>query len=178
MAQLSTIEPCHEIMVLFVLRKLILQTHICSHSVGLVVWDLVGPFVYFHTSCIRAVSPEPLLVAYAISTIISWVGSLNVLFYNINCHLTIKVNTRQSLMLKVFVIFNVSIGDVIKSWYTLASMALMGMTLVISCKPVYMAKYSLSWKRLWTNKQTFICTCRLYNLKMWYSEMCYKEIQM
>ena len=28
-------EPCHEIMVLFVLCKLILQAHMCSHPVGL-----------------------------------------------------------------------------------------------------------------------------------------------
>ena len=70
----------------FVLRKLILQTHIRSHPVGLDVWILVGPFVYFHTSCVRtakalarlrgcAGSPEPSLVAYVINIIISWVGS-------------------------------------------------------------------------------------------------------
>ena len=41
----GVIEPCHEIMVLFVLRKLILQTRIRSHPVGLDVW-FVGPFVY------------------------------------------------------------------------------------------------------------------------------------
>ena len=40
-------------MALFVLRKLILQTRMCSHPVGLDVWFLVGPFVYFHTSCVR-----------------------------------------------------------------------------------------------------------------------------
>ena len=38
-------------MVLFVLHKLILQTH--SHPVGLDVWFSVGPFVCFHTSCVR-----------------------------------------------------------------------------------------------------------------------------
>ena len=37
-------------MVLFVLRKLILQTRMRSHPVGLDVWFLAGPFVYFHTS--------------------------------------------------------------------------------------------------------------------------------
>ena len=58
-----------------------------SHPLGLDVWCLVGPFVYFHTSCVRttkalarlrgcAVSPEPSLFAYAISTIISWAGSI------------------------------------------------------------------------------------------------------
>ena len=33
--QIETNEPCHEIMVLFVLRKLILQAHMCSHPMGL-----------------------------------------------------------------------------------------------------------------------------------------------
>ena len=57
-----------------------------SHLVGLDVWFLVGPIVYFHTSCDRtakalarmrrwAGSPEPSLVTYVISTIISWAGS-------------------------------------------------------------------------------------------------------
>ena len=79
-------EPAHEIMVLFVLRKLILQTRMRSHPTGLDVPFLVGPFVHFHTSCVRtakalvrlrgcAGSPEPSLVAYVISTIISWAGS-------------------------------------------------------------------------------------------------------
>ena len=34
----TSIEPYHEIMALFVLRKLILQTHMRSHPVGLDVW--------------------------------------------------------------------------------------------------------------------------------------------
>ena len=38
-------------MIFFVLRKLILHTRIRSHPVGLDVWFLVRPFVYFHTSC-------------------------------------------------------------------------------------------------------------------------------
>ena len=81
-------EPSHQIMPLFVLRKLILPTRMRSHPVGLIVWFLVGPFVYFHTSIVRtakalarlrgcAGSPEPLLVAYVISTIISRAGSFN-----------------------------------------------------------------------------------------------------
>ena len=76
-------EPTHEILALFVLRKFILQIHMRSHPVGLDLWFLVWPFVYFHRSCVRtskalarqcgcAGSPEPSLVAYAISTIISW----------------------------------------------------------------------------------------------------------
>ena len=80
-------KPSHEIMALFVLHKLILQTG--SHPVGLDVWFLVGPFVYFHTSCVRTAkalarlrgytdSPEPSLFAYVISTIISWAGSIRV----------------------------------------------------------------------------------------------------
>ena len=62
--------PAHEIMVLFVFRKLIIQTRMRSHPVGLDVRFLVGPFVYFQTSCVRtanalarlrgcAGSPEP-----------------------------------------------------------------------------------------------------------------------
>ena len=79
-------EPSHEIMVLFVLRKLILQTRMRSHPVGLDVWYLVWHFFYFHTSHVRtakalarlrgcAGSPEPSLVAYVISTIISRAAS-------------------------------------------------------------------------------------------------------
>ena len=43
-------EPAHEIMALFVLHKLILQKRMRSHPVGLDVWFLVGPFIYFHPS--------------------------------------------------------------------------------------------------------------------------------
>ena len=80
-----SIEPCHEIIVLFLLCKLILQTCMRSHPVGLDVWFLVRPF-YFHTYVRTAKaperlrgctgSPEPLLVAYVVSTIISWTGSI------------------------------------------------------------------------------------------------------
>ena len=77
----TTNKPAHEIMVLFALGKLILQTRMLSH-----IWFLVGPFVYFHSSCVRtakalarlrrcAGKPEPSLVAYVISTITSWAGS-------------------------------------------------------------------------------------------------------
>ena len=80
-------DPSHEIMVLFVLCKLILQTRMCSHPMGLDVWWLVGPFVYFHTLCVRTAKalaklrrcsglPEPSQVSYVIITIISWAGSL------------------------------------------------------------------------------------------------------
>ena len=57
--------------------------------VGLDALFSAGPFVYFHTSCVRtakalerlrgfAGSPEPSQVAYLISTIISWAGSYSV----------------------------------------------------------------------------------------------------
>ena len=80
LAQTEWNEPCHEIMVLFVLGKLILQTDMRSHPAGLDIWCLVGPFVYFHTSCVRtakalarlcgcAGSPEPSLVASVIRVI-------------------------------------------------------------------------------------------------------------
>ena len=52
-------------MALFELHKFILQMRMRSHLVGLDVWFL----------CECAGSPEPSLVAYAISTIISWAGS-------------------------------------------------------------------------------------------------------
>ena len=79
-------ESTHEILALFVLHKFILQICMRSHPVGLDVWFLVWPFFYFHSSCVRTVkaqarlhgcagSPEPSLVAYTISTIISWAGS-------------------------------------------------------------------------------------------------------
>ena len=69
-------EPAHEIMALFILGKLILQTRMHSHPVGLDVSFLVRPFV-FHISCVQtakalarlrgcAGSPEPLLVTYVI----------------------------------------------------------------------------------------------------------------
>ena len=49
----QTFESAHEIMVLFVLCKLILQTLMHSHPVGLDVWFLVGPFISSHTSCVQ-----------------------------------------------------------------------------------------------------------------------------
>ena len=74
------ISPAHEIMALFVLRKLILRKCMHSHPMGLDVWFLVRPVVYFHTLYVQtakalarlrrcAGSPENSLVAYVISTI-------------------------------------------------------------------------------------------------------------
>ena len=80
-------EPTREILARFVLRKFILQIGMRNHPVGLDVWFLVELFVYFHSLVVRTVKAlarldgyaglsEPLLVAYAISTIISWAGSV------------------------------------------------------------------------------------------------------
>ena len=73
-------EPTHEILAFLALRKLNLQTHIRSHPMGLHVPRLI----FGQTLCLlpyfmcansegsgRAVSSEPSLFAYAISTIIS-----------------------------------------------------------------------------------------------------------
>ena len=42
-------------MALIAFRKLSLQTCMCSNPLGLHVWFLVRPFVYFHTLCVRTV---------------------------------------------------------------------------------------------------------------------------
>ena len=69
-------EPSHEIVVLFVLRKLILQSCMRSHPVRQGIW-----FSCVRTATALAIprgwagSPEPSLVAYVISTIIPWDGS-------------------------------------------------------------------------------------------------------
>ena len=76
-------EPSHEIMVLFVLCKLILQTYMYSHPTGIDTWFFGWPFVYFQTLCVRtakalvrlrrcADSLELSLVTYVISNRISW----------------------------------------------------------------------------------------------------------
>ena len=85
----TTFESCHAIMVLFVLRKLILQSRMRSHPVGLDVWILLEHFVYFQTLCVRpaqalarlrgyAGSPEPSLVvrpAQALARLRGFAGS-------------------------------------------------------------------------------------------------------
>ena len=83
----TIIQSAYEIMALIALLKHNHQTCMRSSPLGLHVWFLVRPFVYFHTLCvrtakalvrlrIRAVSPEPSLFAYAISTIISWAAAI------------------------------------------------------------------------------------------------------
>ena len=92
-------------MALFVLRKLILQARMHSLPVGLDVWLLVSPFIYFHTSCMRTAkslarlrgcvgSPEPSLVAYVISTIISWAGSSLTILNGCACMFEGLLNTQ------------------------------------------------------------------------------------
>ena len=49
-----TFEPCHEIMVLFVLRKLILQTSMRSHPVELDVWCLVDTSSTSYFMCVNS----------------------------------------------------------------------------------------------------------------------------
>ena len=102
------VEPSHEIMALFVLRKDILQTRMRSHPVGLDVLFVVRPFVYFHTSCMRTVkalvrllgcasSPKPSLVAYVISIIISWAGSFDAFILNFVLKLVKILNFHQNV---------------------------------------------------------------------------------
>ena len=92
-ATTMTFEPAHEIMVLSV-HELILQTRMRSHPVGLDVWFFAGPFICFHTSCVRtakalarlhgcAGSPEPSLVAYVIKyhNLMSWLIYIMILLY-------------------------------------------------------------------------------------------------
>ena len=81
----------------FVRHKLILQTGMHSHPVGLDVWCLVPPFIYFHILCVWiakalarlckcAGSPEPSLVTYVISTVLSWAGSFIFLLNIWHCY--------------------------------------------------------------------------------------------
>ena len=109
-------EPTHEILTRFVFCKFILQIRMCSHPVRLDVWFLVWPFVYFQTSSVRtakalarlrgcAGSPEPSLVAYAISTIISWAGSFVIqiqVSQGLVHMMTLKTGSKSSKCNKVF----------------------------------------------------------------------------
>ena len=106
-------EPCHEIIVRFVLCKLILQTRMRSHPMRLDVWFLVGSFVYFCTSSVRTAkalarlggctgSPEPSLVTCVISTIISWAGSFqtgNLIQMSRISHASIKIFSLKYILL-------------------------------------------------------------------------------
>ena len=122
---------------LFVLRKLILQTGMCSHPLGLDAWFLVGPFVYFHTSCVRtakalarlpgyADSPEPSLVAYVRSTIISWAGSNSVEIWQrlhiTLCSLSMAFCTKSQYNIDVFDInlksYITCCNKPIKAWHS------------------------------------------------------------
>ena len=79
-------EPSHEIMFVFILRKLILQTRMRSHPVWLDVWFFFGPFEEcFQTSCERTAKalvlarvrgcaglPELSVVADKYQNLMSW----------------------------------------------------------------------------------------------------------
>ena len=102
-------------MALFVLCKLILQTH--NHPVRLDVWFLDGPFVYFHTSCMWtaktlarlrgcAGSPESLLVALCdkYHNFLSWLKCLfcsngfNILLYGLGSKRNMIEDFRTSML--------------------------------------------------------------------------------
>ena len=86
-------EPTHEILALFVLHKKIhsWNTHVQPYSGArcLVFGHTLRLLPYFMCAnsegsgelCICAVLPEPLLLTYAISTIVSWAGSND----HVNC---------------------------------------------------------------------------------------------
>ena len=106
-------------MALFVLHRLILPTCMRNHPVELAVWFLVWPFVYFHTSWVRrakalarlrgcAGSPEPSLVAYVISMIISWAGLINIIFINFTKICNSKLRIEDFLQLDSVFIFYLS----------------------------------------------------------------------
>ena len=98
-------------MVLFALRKLILQTRMRNHPMGLDFWCLVGPFFCFHTSCVRTAKA---LARYVISTKISWAGSFflshaiwHYLFQltSVTLFLHITIMTARRLVLSERIIF-------------------------------------------------------------------------
>ena len=135
-------------MSLFVLRKLILQMRMPGHPVGLDVWCLVRPFVYFHTSHVRTAkalarlrgcpgSPEPWLVAYVISTIISCAGSYNLSVYIEKYFLTrlgifytsnlthLKVNGSWAFVNEFTITSLMKCNTVIERWATLLIVTVM-----------------------------------------------------
>ena len=94
-----TNEPAHEIMVLFILRKLILQMGMRSHPMGLDIWFLVRPFIYFHTyvSELQRLWRDSMdaqaglsLCWSPISTIISWACSNCFIWCSVNSFVSIK----------------------------------------------------------------------------------------
>ena len=103
----------------FVLRK-ILQMRMRSHPVGLYVWFLVRPFVYFQTSCVWTVralvrlrgcagSSEPLLDTYVISTIIHELAQINAKIWKVR---TSKKFT--AIIFKIELIIKIELGGFTK----------------------------------------------------------------
>ena len=95
---LTTNEPCHEIIVLFDVRKLTLHTCMRSHPVGLDVWFLVGPFPYFHTSWMR--------IAKALARLrrLAWAGHLCDKYHNLMSWLIWCVYVCETFILILFLI--------------------------------------------------------------------------
>ena len=95
-AFLFIIEPAYEIIVLFVLRKLIRQTRMSSHLVGLDVWCFVGTLVYVSTSCVRTAKALALLFTeYDVarnSHVLHWNVSISrATSYSVNSQATVSM---------------------------------------------------------------------------------------
>ena len=91
-------EPTHEIMALIALRKLNLQTRMRSNPLGLHIWFLVWPFVYFHTLCVRTAKAQARLRICAnskgssVSSITLWN-----LFHLHDPNITFRVNVNDNV---------------------------------------------------------------------------------
>ena len=83
----GTYEPTHEIMALIAFRKLNLQTPMHSNPLGLHVWFLVRPFVYFHTLCVRTVKALARLAwAFAVRLCDKYHNLMSWLILNLSCY--------------------------------------------------------------------------------------------
>ena len=84
--------------------------HACA--LGLHIWMFVRPFIYVHTLCVRTAkalarlrgSPEPSLFASAISTIISWAGSIIAFQRHKEDIINVTINKTQSNPNKVITV--------------------------------------------------------------------------
>ena len=118
-------ESSHEIMVFFVLRKIILPTHMRNHPVGLDVWFCSSTSVLhvckqrrLWRDCAEkalarlrecAGSPEPSLIAYVISITISWAGSYFLSLFFFFVFLFFSINQWSSKTLTFCQFFNSSL---------------------------------------------------------------------
>ena len=99
------IGPTHEIMVLLVLRKLILQTRMCGHPVGQMsnFWSDPSSTSILNVCKQRKQAHLSSLVTYVINTIISWAGSIYkiTLSKKFSIIFDLKITYRKSRMQKV-----------------------------------------------------------------------------